>query len=141
MIKVFYTGHLGQSPRLKETENTQILNLSVATKRRVKRDGEWQDETMWIDTALFGRNAKWLSERLQKGAHVAVSGELGMRTYTARDGTLRAQLECTADHIEPLDKRQEGAASSPPATQQNPFQPFAPPDAQVHFDDSDDIPF
>lgn len=144
MNKWTFTGNLGRDPSLRELDNATVLHLAVAVSRRVKRDGEWTNDTMWVDVSLFGRNARWLGENLRKGSHVAVSGELGVRSYTGRDGALKTQLEVTADAVELLDKRQDAERQAAPRGELGPqVQRRAQPVglSAPQYRDDDDIPF
>jgi single-strand DNA-binding protein len=97
------TGRLGHDARLNATrDGTAVLNLSVAVDQRVKRNGEWTKETLWVDVTLFGVRAESLSRMLRKGGLVAAHGRLGLRNYEARDGTQKTALELVADDVEPL---------------------------------------
>lgn len=97
------TGRLGHDARLNATrDNTAVLNLSVAVDQRVKRNGEWTKETLWVDVTLFGTRAEPLSRMLRKGGLVGAHGRLGLRSFEARDGTQKTALELIAEDIEPL---------------------------------------
>ena len=41
MNQVILCGNVGHDPQLKESGETQMVNLSVATNSRIKKDGEW----------------------------------------------------------------------------------------------------
>jgi single-strand DNA-binding protein len=105
------TGHLGQDPRLATLPSGDpVLNFSLAVKRRAKVGGQWEDQTLWVDCALFGKRAEGLSRFLAKGARVGVTGEIGLREYTARDGQKRATLELVARDVEVLESKREREA-------------------------------
>lgn len=136
------SGRLGHSPKLRALPNGDpVLNLSVAVARSVKKDGQWIDATIWTDVTLFGRNAKWLSENLRTGMLIGATGELGLRTYTARDGTTKTQLELFATKVEPLEKvgeraRDDGASRSGNVQHRDDFKQHR------EFDyGNDDLPF
>lgn len=113
------SGRLGHDARLNATrDGTAVLNLSVAVDQRVKRDGAWTKETMWVDVTMFGVRAEPLSRMLRKGGLVGAHGRLGLRTYEARDGSQKTALELIAEDIEPLgdapgQERYERAPAAP----------------------------
>jgi len=97
------SGRLGHDPRLAATrDGTAVLNLSVAVDQRVKRDGQWTKDTLWVDVTLFGTRAEPLSRMLRKGGMVGAHGRLGLRHYEARDGSQKTALELVAEDLEPL---------------------------------------
>src|SRR6185312_13559489 len=54
----------------------------VATKKSWKDENdEWKEKTQWHNVAAFGKGFAQLAERLVKGAHVFVQGELTTREY------------------------------------------------------------
>jgi single-strand DNA-binding protein len=142
------TGRLGHEPRLRAINNGDpVLNLSVAVDRRVKKDGQWVNETMWVDVTMFGKRGESLSKLLAKGKRVAACGELNLREYTGRDGVVKHQLEMIARDVEPLEFADKtGAATNGGAgthrddfrgtgrRQQQAYGQYAPPE-------DDDIPF
>lgn len=124
------TGDLGQDPKLNTLQSgDHVLNLSVAVKHRVKRNGEWTDEPIWVGVTLFGKRAESLSRMLSKGSRVGAVGELNVREYEARDGTRKTAIELIARDVEPLDTKREGEA------QRRPQPSYGPPDM------GDDLPF
>ena len=149
------TGHLGQNPKLATLPSgTLVLNLSAAVKqRRVKSAaGEWVDQPpIWIDITMFGSSCQWLSERLRKGGLIEAVGELGIREYTARDGTKKTAVEMFASRIAPLDKREDEPRAAPRNDRTSSYQPRSRgssgsehedrgyPDSELPY--SDDIPF
>ena len=75
-----FTGNLGNDCRAGEAGQTPVVNFSVAVK-----SGYGQNEqTIWVDCALFGNRATALAPYLTKGQTVAVSGELGTREHNGK---------------------------------------------------------
>lgn len=111
-----FAGNLGHDPRLNNLPSGEpVLNFSVAVKRRVKKGGQWEDQTLWIDCTVFGKRAEGLSKILCRGSRVGVTGELGLREYTARDGAAKTALELVCRDVEPLESRAEKEARIPSA--------------------------
>jgi single-strand DNA-binding protein len=97
------SGRLGHDPRLAATrDGTAVLNLSVAVDQRVKRDGQWVKDVLWVDVTLFGTRAEPLSRMLRKGGLVGAHGRLGLRHYESREGIQKTALELVAEDLEPL---------------------------------------
>ena len=75
-----FTGNLGNDCRAGQAGQTPVVNFSVAVK-----SGYGQNEqTIWVDCALFGNRATALAPYLTKGQTVAVSGELGTREHNGK---------------------------------------------------------
>lgn len=115
MIVTTLTGIIQHTPRVNSTRGTnseRVLNLSVGVRQRVKVDGQWTNETMWIAVALFGGRADGLANILKKGGQVGATGELRLRKYEGRDGTPKTAIELVAHNLWPLDwspRPQDGA--------------------------------
>ena len=88
---ISFTGYLGGDPRLHTFDNgDEVANLSVAIARQKKQDGEWVDDTIWVDVKAFGKQAAAIGEYLHKGSFVAVTGELAQpRQWDDKDGNTR----------------------------------------------------
>jgi single-strand DNA-binding protein len=111
------TGFLGQDPRLRTTTGTgeSVLNLSVAVQKRKKVNGQWTNDTLWVDVTLFGKRAEGVAPLLAKGTRIGASGELGVREYTDRNNQQRFQLELVAREIDVLESRERRPDSERPA--------------------------
>lgn len=128
-------GNLGADPEFKYTPNTNaVANLRVAINTGTKdANGEWQNETLWLNVELWNDAAERAAERLRKGHRVFVEGQLRRRDYTTRDGREGTALELRFARVLSLERaeRDESGApveDQPPIAQARPRQ--APPEAQ-----------
>ena len=81
-------GNLGKDPELRTTDSgTTIAKMSLATTARVKKQGEWVDETTWHNLVCFGRTAENAGKYLRKGRQVHVVGRQNHRSFEKNDGT------------------------------------------------------
>lgn len=92
-------GYLGSEPELRQAGEDQVCGFSLATN--AKRRGE--DHTEWFDVSVWGRLGASMSQMLQKGSLVLVTGNLSTRQYQRRDGTTGVSLEVRADNIRLLN--------------------------------------
>ena len=115
------SGFLGKDVETKSLQNgTTVVKFSVATKRSWKdTNDEWQERTQWHQVVGFGDGFAKLAERLVKGTHVFVQGELTTREY---DRTIKVPngkkviehvmkqpvVELKADTIRILDRSSNG---------------------------------
>ena len=91
--------------------------------------------------AAWGAMGENCQKYLSKGRKVAVTGAVSVSTYTAQDGTTRAQMEIRfAEDVEFLSSRQDGhdAGNSEPAQASDPAPATVSAAGPV---DTDDLPF
>ena len=82
-----------------------MAKARAATKRRVKKDGEWKDADSWFSLVAFGREADKMAERGEKGGLCFVSGEVYAEEWEDREGNTRTTLEVKVDRFGSLEKR------------------------------------
>ena len=121
-----FTGNLGRDCRTGSAGNTAVCNFAVAVKSGYGDN----EQTIWIDCALWGQRAEGrLPEFLKKGQQVAVSGELGTREHEGK-----TYLTCRVNDVSLVGGKPEQQAA--------PQQQSAPVQQPATQDDSDDyIPF
>ena len=83
-----------------------MAKARAATKRRVKKDGEWQDADSWFSLVAFGREADKMADRGKKGGLCFISGEVYSEEWTDKDGNKRTTLEVKVDRFGSLEKRE-----------------------------------
>jgi single-strand DNA-binding protein len=125
--------------------NTAVCELGLAVnERRKAANGEWVEETTFVDVTLWGRTAEIASEYLSKGSNVLIEGRLKLDTWE-KDGQKRSKLRVVGERMVMLGGR-GGEGGRPTgggggrASRQDEYS--APADS---FDDgpppADDIPF
>ncbi len=125
-------GFVGKNAETKSLPNgTPVTKFPVATKRSWKDENDaWQQKTQWHNVVAFGKSFAQMTDRLTKGAHVFVQGELTTREYdriikvpvdkgkTIEHTIPQLVVELKADTIRMLDRstvtsEQSHAAESP----------------------------
>jgi single-strand DNA-binding protein len=101
MLQGFFAGNLGRDAELKDVNGQALASFSVAVTQRIKRE----KVTVWVNCSIWGSRAAALSAFLNKGAKVAVAGELTTRT-SERNG--KTYLECRVSEITLLGGGSEG---------------------------------
>ena len=92
---VTLTGRLTADSTLKETNSgTQICNFRLAVNDRRK-----EDNTIFLNVVVFGKQAEVLAEHLTKGKLVGVTGRLDVETYE-KDGVKRDSISVIANDIQ-----------------------------------------
>ena len=119
-----FTGNLGNDCRAGQAGQTPVVNFSVAVK-----SGYGQNEqTIWVDCALFGNRATALAPYLTKGQTVAVSGELGTREHNGK-----TYITCKVNDVTLVGGKpqQQGQQQQPQAWGQQQQQAPQPMQQQV----------
>ena len=95
--QVSLIGFLGKDAELKTTNNKRdFVVLSVATGRswKNKESQEYKRETDWHRVVAWGNLTKF-AQKLKKGEHIFVQGELRPRQYDKQVGKGNAKEEVT----------------------------------------------
>jgi single-strand DNA-binding protein len=75
-------GNLTGDPELRFTQGgKQMLTGSIADNRRYQVNGEWKEETSYINFVIWGELADNAAASLRKGMRVMVNGRLQQRTW------------------------------------------------------------
>ena len=113
MNSVHLIGNLGDDPETRSTgSGNTVANLRIATNSRVKREGEWVDQTEWHRVTVWGKQAESCARFLRKGAKVGVEGRLQTRKWTDRDGADRYTTEVVAHRVHFLTKAEASGSRS-----------------------------
>jgi single-strand DNA-binding protein len=114
-----FIGNAGSAPKLFTTGNGKAFaKFRLAVHGYVKDEAQ---EPLWLTVLIWREDlAKTVTEILEKGTLVLVSGRLSERTYTDTDNVLRRDLELNADKVELLATPKQEANREPvsPVTQQ-----------------------
>jgi single-strand DNA-binding protein len=95
-------GNLTGEPELRYTASgTAMLTGSIADNRRYQVNGEWQEETSYINFIAWRELAENAAASLTKGARVVVTGRLQQRDWTDKDGNNRKSYDLVVDEIAP----------------------------------------
>ncbi len=101
-------GRLASEPDMRYTpQGTPVTTFRIAV-RRPPRQGEGQEGTDFFTVVVFGRQAEAVSTFLDKGALVAVRGQLRSRSWDdPNTGQRRSVVEVVANRVEFLESRAE----------------------------------
>jgi single-strand DNA-binding protein len=87
--KVILVGHVGRDPDVQTTAaGTKVAHLSLATSRRVPRDGGFEDRTEWHRLTLWDRLAQVAEEYIRKGDRIYVEGRIEYDSYERNGVTI-----------------------------------------------------
>lgn len=139
MNKLTIIGNLTRDPELRTTQSgLNVCSFTVAVNRR--RKAQDQTEADYFRVTAWRELGENCQRYLAKGRKVAVCGPVTVSTYTANDGTTRANLEVTADEVEFLSSREEASA---PAEPSRPAKQQTVPQSDSGYTEvqDDDLPF
>jgi single-strand DNA-binding protein len=91
---VTLSGYLGADPKVHTFDDgSKVANLRLAVGKSKKQNGEWVDDTLWIDVAARGNQAEAIEQYLGKGSFIMVTGELGQLREWEKDGETRHSMQ------------------------------------------------
>lgn len=97
--KVFLLGNLTEDPELRYTSaQTAVCECGLAVNERVKKNGEWTEDTTFVDVTYWGRSAEILGEYAKKGSKLHVEGRLKLDQWE-RDGQKRQKLGVVCEKL------------------------------------------
>jgi single-strand DNA-binding protein len=112
-------------------DGTGIAKMSLAFSDKVKKKGEWVDETLWLNGTLFGKQAEYIAGNATKGDFIEVRGTLRSNDWVDKDGKKHYDTSLMIDSVKLLTKKPQSA----PKPQQKPKA------QEVFEDDPNCIPF
>lgn len=101
---VTIVGNLTRDPELRYTPNgAAVAAFGVAVNRRWQnRDTQaWEEATSFFNVTCWRDLAQNVSESLEKGSRVMVTGRLEQRSWETQDGEKRSVVEIVADEVGP----------------------------------------
>jgi single-strand DNA-binding protein len=109
--RVILLGNLTRDIQLKHLPSGLALSeFGLAVNDRHKNaNGEWVDETCFVDITLFGRTAEVASEYLHKGSPVLIEGRLKYDSWE-KEGKKFSKLRVIGDRMQMLGTKGGGMA-------------------------------
>jgi single-strand DNA-binding protein len=138
---VVLVGNLTRDPEVRYIKSgTAVCDIGMAINdKRKNANGEWVEETTFVDVTLWGRTAEVAGEYLTKGSSILIEGRLRLESWEANDGQKRSKLKVVAEKMQMLGAR-GGARSGGSSSNEGPSQP-QPARAAASGPAEDDIPF
>ncbi len=112
--KVLISGRLTRDAEVRYTPaGSPVCTLPVAANRRFKgQDGEWKNETTYINVVAWDRLAERAGQMAKKGAALMVEGRLQSRSFETAEGGRRSVIEVRAERIQFLDRQTKESEDS-----------------------------
>lgn len=99
--RVIILGNLTRDVEVKYLQSgTAVADIGVAMNdRRKNQQGEWVEETTFVEVTLWGRTAEVASEYLSKGSQILIEGRLKYDTWE-KDGQKRSKLTVVCEKMQ-----------------------------------------
>jgi single-strand DNA-binding protein len=101
---VTIVGNLTRDPELRYTPNgASVATFGVAVNRRWqnRESQQWEESTSFFNVTCWRDLAQNVSESLEKGSRVLVTGRLEQRSWETQQGERRSVVEIVADEVGP----------------------------------------
>jgi single-strand DNA-binding protein len=100
-------GRLTRDPELRRTNSgTSVGAFSIACNDG-RRGPNGEEQTVFIDCTLFGKQAETLVKFFKKGNLIGLTGRLTQRKFVNRDNVQVTRTEITVDRIEFVEPAKE----------------------------------
>lgn len=139
--RVILVGNLTRKPELRYTPSgTAVTDIGLAVNdRRKNAQGEWVDETTFVDITLWARQAEVAGEYLDKGSPVLIEGRLKLDSWES-EGQKRSKLKVVGERMQMLSGRGSGGGGGSRDQYEAPADDYSPP-ASAPSGGGEDIPF
>ena len=99
--KVILLGNVTRDPELRYVSNgTPVTEIGLAVNNRRKGpNGEWVDETTFVDVTFWSRDAEIAGADVTKGSPLMIEGRLTLDTW-AKDGMKNSKLRVVGEGLE-----------------------------------------
>jgi single-strand DNA-binding protein len=111
--RVILVGNLTRDPELKYIPSGMAVSeVGLAVNdRRKNAQGEWIEETTFVDVTLWGRQAEVASEYLSKGSSVLIEGRLKLDSWE-KEGKKQYKLRVVGERMQMLGSKGQGGGGS-----------------------------
>ncbi len=143
--KVILMGNLTRDPELRTTPSGQnVASFSLAVNRTWRNaNGEQQEAVDYIDCSAWGKPGEVITQYMQKGRPILVSGRLQQRSWE-QDGQKRSKVEVVVEDFNFVggggDSGGGGGASSGSFSSSTSAPAAKKKEADVIIEDIDDEP-
>lgn len=139
MIKLQIIGNIGRDAQVNEVNGKKVINFSVAhTESWKDSTGEKKTKTTWVAAAHWTEKTG-IVPYLKKGTMVYVEGLPEAKSYTASDGSAKADLHVRVVSIQLLSVAKEDSGGSVGTAAPVPTGHAV--NSDEHIGAADDLPF
>ena len=113
--RVILVGNLTRDPEIRYLQSgSAVADVGLAVNdRRKNANGEWIEETTFVDVVLWGRTAEVAGEYLSKGSPVLIEGRLKLDRWEGKDGQKQSKMRVVCERMQMLGSKGEGRPGGP----------------------------
>ena len=125
--RVILMGNITRDIELRYIQSgTAVTEVTLAVNdRRKNQNGEWAEETTFVDVTLWGRTAEVANEYLSKGSPILVEGRLKLDQWET-DGQKRSKLRVVGEKMQMLGGGGNRGGGGPPRGGSSEYSEAAP---------------
>ena len=87
--KIILVGNVGRDPDVQTTgSGTKVAHLSLATSRRIPRNGGFEERTEWHRLTVWDRLAQVAEDYIRKGDRIYVEGRMEYDSFEKNGVTI-----------------------------------------------------
>jgi single-strand DNA-binding protein len=118
--RVILLGNLTRDVEVRYLQSgTAVADVGLAVNdRRKGQNGEWIEETTFVDVTLWGRTAEVAGEYLSKGSPILIEGRLKYDTWE-KDGQKRSKLSVVCERMQMVGSKGGGGGGGGGGRSQN----------------------
>ncbi len=142
--RVLIIGNLGSNPEVRSVAGGQtVATFSVATNESWNdKQGQKQERTEWHKIVVWGRQAEFCGQYLQKGSTVFIEGRIQTRSWDDKEGQKRYTTEIVASSVQSIGGRGSMASDAGQGYSEPPIvEPVGMPVTSPNAISDDDVPF
>ncbi len=107
MNVVALVGRIGNDPEMRYTPSGLAITKFRIGVTRSRKSESGEQETDWLDIVTFGKTAEFVSQYLDKGAQVGVTGRIQSRNWETQEGQKRYSVEIVAENVDFVESKAE----------------------------------
>ncbi|MEA2103663.1 MAG: single-stranded DNA-binding protein [Candidatus Cloacimonadota bacterium] len=100
--RISLAGNIVRDPEVRHvgSKKTAVTNITIANNRSyLDKDKNWQEETTYVETEIWGRQAEKVEEKCKKGDPVIIEGSLKNSNWKDKDGNSHSKLLVKVDKV------------------------------------------
>jgi len=103
---VIIGGNIVRDPEIKEVgdKKIKVTTITIANNRPYQdKDGNWQEDTTFVDVEAWGNQAKKIEDNAEKGSPILVEGNLKLNQWENNEGKTISKILIRAEKIHILE--------------------------------------
>jgi single-strand DNA-binding protein len=108
MKQITIAGKLGRDAETRAAGTDTVTSFSVAVDSREKQNGQWTKVTMWFDVSVWGKRGEAIAQYLTRGTGVCATGDFSIRSYQAKDGSMKQVPTVKASEVTLMGSKSDG---------------------------------